>query len=66
MLQSSHGSLLQPPASSESVNEKTEGEIKNCAGEAPEGDSYSFHSALCNAGVTGRIAAFLIAVSPAR
>jgi len=61
-------SLLQPPASSESVNEKNTHEwiIKNCPSEAPEGDSYKALSTLCNAGGPRRMVAFLIAAFPGR
>jgi len=59
--------LLQPPASSESVNEKsTHKETKNCPSEAPEGDSYKDLSTLCNAGDSRRMAVFLIAAFPGR
>lgn len=40
--------------------------IKNCAEEVPEGNSMTFASALCNAGLKSYSKAFMIAQSEAR
>jgi hypothetical protein len=46
-----HSKLLpQIIAQGDGVDEKDKSSNKNCASEAPEGDSIHNHSALCNAG----------------